>query len=195
MKTLLQLIKNHLNNYFLNEAFKLQTCHHPWVILLANCWIPPGLFWAWLYSTGARLIWIKQRQCVCAWVTAREGRRERSLWGFCGTGLHLTLVAARGLQQHALPAVWKLKRHAGSATFLVPEVVLREQKARYLVHWWDGALQKECWMWWVGITVALRVFRWPFCSHAQNCGWKSEMRRTKKISLSATVRVGVVNLL
>lgn len=46
----------------------------------------------------------------------------------------------------------------------------------------------------VEITVLPRVFRWPFFPHAQNCRWKSKMRGTNKISLSATTRVGVVNL-
>lgn len=73
MRMLLQLIKNHLNNYFLNKDFKLQTCYHPWVILLTDCWIPPGLFWTWLYSTGVWLIWIKQQQCVCAWGQLGKG--------------------------------------------------------------------------------------------------------------------------
>lgn len=134
--------------------------------------------------------------CLCM-RTAQGGGHEGSFQGFRGTGLHLILTIAA----HAVFNSMLCQQHAGwRGTKALPPFLSREwsSESRRRLIWHVGERvhcggHAECGS--VEIIVPLRVFQWPFFSHAQNCRWKSKMRGTNKISLSATARVGVVKLL
>ena len=213
----LQQVKNCLNNYFLFEAFKYQTCHDPWIILLADYWGLPGPVWAGFIApvpvelgSNSSSVFVREGRFALrrAWkeLLGLLGGRARWPIEVPSNPYHSVILQDRpsphaddcsscGVQQHAPSAARGLERHAGSGTFLVPGALLWEQQAPDLVRWWEGALHRRRWMWTSGKQLCLWGFSDGLFSQARNCRWKSKMKGTNKISLSATIRVSVVNLL
>lgn len=149
MRMLLQLIRKSLDNYFLNDTFNL---HHPWAILL-------GLVWAWLFGTGVRSPWMKQQHCVRAWEVFWGGMKG-------APGLlqnmplpHTDNCCSHSVQQHAQWATCSPNRHAGSAAFLIPREVPQQQPGPDAMHWWEGTLWRQCWMWIGGKNHASEDFQ------------------------------------
>lgn len=147
MRILLQLMRNSLDNSFLNDAFNLR---HPWAIL----W---GMVWTWLCSTVVGLPRMKQQQfvlCLCVIAVLLSWGWGRAFW-----------LLQDGSVLHTSDYCLCSTTCAGFATVFDPREVLEELVGLNAMHWWECVLWRQRWRWISGSNCASEGFQMVFFFH------------------------------